>query len=119
MLNDIYLYTLPLREKEVQELWLIPFSFAEQYQRWKNHCHQMAQVYLVSSLTTGRYMQSLCFLRQINANVGLPWWLSSKESDCSAGDMCLISGSERSPTERNGNTFQNSCLRYPMDRGAW
>ena len=28
-------------------------------------------------------------------------------------------GSERSPGKGNGNPFQYSCLRNPMDRGAW
>ena len=30
---------------------------------------------------------------------GLPWWLSSKESTCNAGDMCSIPGSGRSLQE--------------------
>ena len=34
-------------------------------------------------------------------------------------DVGLISGSGRSPGERNGNPLQNSCLEDPMDRGAW
>ena len=43
----------------------------------------------------------------------------------SAGDTGLIPGSGRfpgsgrSPGERNGNPLQYSCLRNPMDRGAW
>ena len=36
-----------------------------------------------------------------------------------AGGMCLIPGLERSPGEGNGNPLQYSCLRNPMDRGAW
>ena len=28
-------------------------------------------------------------------------------------------GSGRSPGEGNGNPFQCSCLRNPMDRGVW
>ena len=51
--------------------------------------------------------------------IGLPWWLSGKESACNAGDMGLISGSGRSPGEENGNPIQYSCLGNPMDRGAW
>ena len=31
----------------------------------------------------------------------------------------LIPGSGRSPGERNGNSFQYSCLENSMDRGAW
>ena len=34
-------------------------------------------------------------------------------------DLGLISGSERSLGEGNGNPLQYSCLENPMDRGAW
>ena len=37
--------------------------------------------------------------------VGLPWWLSGKESACSAGDLGLISGSGRYPQEGNNKLF--------------
>ena len=53
---------------------------------------------------------------------GLPWWLSSKESACNAedtGDKGFIPGSGRSPGGENGNPFQYSCLKNPMDRRAW
>ena len=36
-----------------------------------------------------------------------------------AGDAGLIPGLGRSPREGNSNPFQYSCLRNPMDRGAW
>ena len=36
-----------------------------------------------------------------------------------AGNAALISGSEESPGEGNGNPLQYSCLGSPMDRGAW
>ena len=56
-------------------------------------------------------------------NVGLPWWLSGKESACNAGDACLtvesIPRSGRSPGDRNGSPLQYSCLGNPMNRGAW
>ena len=51
--------------------------------------------------------------------LGLPWWLSSKESACNAGDPGSVPGSGRSPGEGNGNPLQYSCLQNPMDRGAW
>ena len=35
------------------------------------------------------------------------------------GDMHSISGLGRSPGEGNGNPLQYSCLKNPMDRGAW
>ena len=54
--------------------------------------------------------------------MGLPRWLSGKESACNAGDpgdMGSIPGSGRSPGGGNGNPLQYSCLENPMDRGAW
>ena len=47
------------------------------------------------------------------------WWLSSKESPCNGGDAGLISGWWRFPGGGNGNPFQYSCLKSPMDRTAW
>ena len=51
----------------------------------------------------------------------LPWWLSSKESACSAGDghVGLIPGSGRSSGGGYGNPLQYFCQENPMDRGAW
>ena len=55
-------------------------------------------------------------------SLGLPRSLSSKESDCNAGDATgdasLIPGSGRSPGEGSGNPLQYSCLGNPMDRGT-
>ena len=34
-------------------------------------------------------------------------------------DEGLIPGSGSSPGGGNGNLFQYSCLKIPMDRGAW
>ena len=35
------------------------------------------------------------------------------------GDTGVIPGLGRAPGEGNGNPLQCSCLRNPMDRGAW
>jgi len=51
--------------------------------------------------------------------LGLPWWLSGKESACNAGDIGLIPGWGRCHGDGHGNTVQYSCLGNPMDRGAW
>ena len=54
--------------------------------------------------------------------LGLPWWLSGKESVCNtraSGDAGLISGLGRSPGGGHDNPLQYSCLENPMDRGAW
>ena len=44
---------------------------------------------------------------------------SGKESACQGGDAGSIPGSGRSPEEGKDNPRQYSCLRNPMDRGAW
>ena len=60
----------------------------------------------------------------------LPWLLglcfpdgsAGKEFTCNAGDMGdagLIPGSRGYLEEENGNPVQYSCLKNPMDRGAW
>ena len=57
-----------------------------------------------------------------NDHSGLPWWLNGKESTCKAGtaeDAGSIPGSGRSPGGEHGNPLQYSCLKNPMDRGAW
>ena len=53
--------------------------------------------------------------------VGLdfPGGIDSKESACNSDASDLIPGSGRSPGEENVNPLQYSCLRNPMDIGAW
>ena len=54
--------------------------------------------------------------------IGLPSWLSSKESACNAeatGDVGLIPGLGRSLGGEHGNLLQYSCLENLMDRGGW
>ena len=45
--------------------------------------------------------------------LGLPWWLSSKESTCNAEHMGLTPGSGRSPGGGSGNPLQYSHLEIP------
>ena len=42
-----------------------------------------------------------------------------KESACNAEYLGSILGSGRSTGEGNGNPLQRSCLKNPMERGAW
>ena len=49
----------------------------------------------------------------------LPGGSDGKASVCNAGDLGLIPGSGRFPEEGNGNPLQYSCLKNPMDGGAW
>ena len=51
--------------------------------------------------------------------LGLPRWLSGKESTCQCRTRRFNPWVRRSPGEGNGNPLRYSCLKYPMDRGAW
>ena len=44
---------------------------------------------------------------------------TANAGDTGHGDPSLISGSERSPGEENGNPLQYSCLENSMKGGAW
>ena len=61
------------------------------------------------------------FILYVLSLLGLPWWLSGKESSCNAGatgDVGSVPGFGRSPGVRHGNPLQYSCQENPMDRGA-
>ena len=54
--------------------------------------------------------------------MGLPQWLSGKESTYNVGatgDVGSIPGWGRSPGGGHHNLLQHYCLENPMDRGAW
>ena len=50
---------------------------------------------------------------------GFPVGSDGKESACNVGDPGSIPGLGKSPGEGNGYLRQYSCLKNPMDRGAW
>ena len=58
------------------------------------------------------------YLYSLMIKMGLPWWLSSEKSTCSATDLGSIPGSGKSPGGVYGNPLKYSCLENPMDRGA-
>ena len=45
--------------------------------------------------------------------LGLPLWLTGKESACNVGDLRLILGFRRSPGGGHGNPLQYSCPENP------
>ena len=58
----------------------------------------------------------------VDLYLGLPWWLSNKDSICNAGDTGdadLIPGSGSSPGEGHGSSLQYFYMRNPTDREAW
>ena len=50
--------------------------------------------------------------------IGLPRWLSGKESAYNVGDPDLNLGLGRSLGEESSNPLQYACLENSMDRGA-
>ena len=63
----------------------------------------------------------LSWSKQACIQLGLPWWLSGKESACNAGDRgdaSSIPGLGKSPGGEHGNPRHYSCLENTMDRGA-
>ena len=47
------------------------------------------------------------------------WVKNPLQMQGDTGDAGSIPGLERSPGEGKGNPLQYSCLKNPMDRGAW
>ena len=75
---------------------------------------------LYKSHSQNFYFYFLNLLSVINNKGGLPWWLRGNESACQPGDMSLTRELGRSPGGENDNPLhQYSCLKNPMDRGAW
>ena len=60
--------------------------------------------------------QILYHLCQLGSPPGFPGGSDGKESTCKAGDPGSIPGF---PKEKNGYSFQYSCLKISMDREAW
>ena len=50
--------------------------------------------------------------------LGLPWWLSGKDSACQAGDVSSIPVLGRSPGEGNGNPSSILAWKTPWT-GTW
>ena len=51
--------------------------------------------------------------------MGFPDGTLLRNLPANAKDASWILGLERSPGGGNGNLIQYSCLKNPMDRGAW
>ena len=52
-------------------------------------------------------------LEELQKKAAAVWYLNIP------GDPGSVSGLERFPGERNGNSLWDSCLGYPMDRAVW
>ena len=63
-----------------------------------------------------RYISIECLL---SVRYCPPQWLSGKESACQCRRCRFDLWVGKTPGEGNGNPLHYSCLRNPMDRGAW
>ena len=70
------------------------------------------EIFMTPSLLRNLQFPSLYFM-------GFPGGSVVKNLPASAGDAGSIPGLGRSPGEGNGNPLQYSCLKNPMDGGAW
>ena len=76
-----------------------------------------AAVYGVAQRRTR--LKQLSSSSSISNYPGFPGGSVVKNLPANEGDVGSIPGSERSPGEGNGNPLQDSCLRNPINRGAW
>ena len=67
-------------------------------------------------------MMKSMLLMETYQDIGIPWWLSGKESACQCRRHKrggFHPGTGRSPGGGYANPLQYFCLENPMDRGAW
>ena len=112
-------------------VWLIHFGVQEkltEHCKKKKNCNKKkklsSEFHMAYILTFIRiFPDTIFFIKApVTTVFGLPWWLSSKESTCSAGeagDSGSIPGSGCSPGGGHGNPLHCSCLENPKDRGVW
>ena len=108
----------------------IIYWFLRIYILWMEFCISYMRSYsfiwsgvcIINLLPTAKYsFFPLYYLYNCMLRNGLPHWLSSKESACSAGDpgdMGSVPGFGRCPGGGHGSPLQYSSLDNSMDRGA-
>ena len=101
-------------------IWTLSYIYSLWWTVYSNLLIIFYQVFFISVCFTALLK---CDWYIANCTVGLPRWLSGKESDCQCrrlkrpGDS--FPGLGRSPGEGHGHPLQYSCLENPMRRGTW
>ena len=110
---------------QARTLEWVAISFSNAW-KWKVKLKLLSCVRLLATPWTAAHQTppSMRFSRQdywigVPLPSPFPRWLSGKESACQEGDPSSIPGSGRSPGGGHSNPLQYSCLKNPMDRGAW
>ena len=68
------------------------------------------QIVFLSLINPGAAAMGRFALRRPKKKLGLPWWLSGKESACQAGNAGSIPGSGRSPGEGTSGVAMHSSI---------
>ena len=101
-------------------IYILWMEFCISYMR--SYSFIWSGVCIINLLPTAKYsFFPLYYLFICTLRNGLPHWLSSKESACSAGDTGdtgSVPGFGRSPGGGQGSPLQYSSLENPMDREA-
>ena len=84
-----------------------------------NHYRVLGRVPCAIQQVLISYLFYLFFKKLLFLYWGFPSGSDGKASVCNAGDPGSIPGLGRSPGEENGSSLQYSCLKNPMDCGAW
>ena len=121
-----YYFLLPSPKHIRKEL--VPFSFIIPSKPWL--MLSIKGIYLIlhpilcfyTFFSSSYIWELLCqwhkCVRTLNENIGLPQWLSGKESTSNARDRGSIPGLERSPGEENGQPSLVFYMGNPIDRRA-
>ena len=98
----------------VSLLWTNKFVSVELFKKWNHKGIRKSCANEQKQLKLSRTFRRTEDLGRCVDVFGLPWWLSSTESACSAGDTGSIPELGRSPGGGHDNSFQYSCLENPM-----
>ena len=93
----------------MQSSWFVIFRDLLLARPWRRFTSLQPRVYLLGCPCSGSWVS-----QQTSSNRS-----DGKEYACHGGDPGSIPGLGKSPGEGNGNPLQYSCLKNPMDRGAW
>ena len=115
-----------LWSQRVRHDWATELSFTEEFKDivpcipW-GRSRTLSQGCTIASwlLLPCLFISTHPWLETMSRLQGPPWWLSSKESACHAGNSSLILGLGRSPGGGDDNPLQYSCQENPMNRRSW
>ena len=124
---DIIVYLTDIKNKRFRENtsrsnYISNLSLANDLSNfyWIRKTQGMCLCFSVAALTNYHRLRDLTSHKFIILQFcGFPGSSVVENLPADAGDGAVIPGLGPAPGEENGNPLQYSCLKYPMDRGAW